>query len=75
MRKMEVDDKVKWVSAEGELEGRIFRIVRFEFRDRKLMAVCKIESERSPFLGILDAPKMPEAVDYVFELSELEVLA
>jgi len=71
---MEVGDKVKWMPDESEFEGRTFRIIRFEWRDRKLRAVCKIESERSPFLGILHAPKMPEAVDYVFELSELEVV-
>jgi len=71
---MEVDDIVKWVPDEIGFKGRTFRIVRFEFRDRKLMAVCKIESEQSPFLGLQDAPKIPEAVDFVFELNELQVL-
>ena len=71
---MEVDDIVKWVSDEIGFEGRTFRIVRFEFRDMKLMAVCKIESEQSPFLDHPHAPRIPEAVDYVFEPNELQVL-
>jgi len=71
---MEVNDIVKWTQDYIGFEGRTFRIVRFEFRDRKLVAVCKLESGRSPFLGHPYAPTIPEAVDYVFELDELQVL-
>jgi len=71
---MEVDFIVKWTQGGIEFEGRTFRIVRFEFRDRKLVAVCKLKSGESPVLRLQYAPTMPEAVDYVFELGELQVL-
>ena len=71
---MEVNDIVKWTQDDIGFGERTFRIVRFEFRDRKLVAVCKLESGQSPVLGHPSAPTIPEAVDYVFELEELEVL-
>jgi len=71
---MEVNDIVKWTQDDIGFEARTFRIVRFEFRDSKLVAVCKLESGQSPVLGHLHAPTISEAVDYVFELDESQVL-
>ena len=72
--KMEVGFIVKWTQDDIRFAGRTFRIVRFEFRDGKLVAICELESGQLPVLGHLYAPTIPEGVDYVFELDELEVL-
>lgn len=71
---MEVNYIVKWTRGEIGFDGRTFKINRFEFRDMKLVAICKLESGEQPILTHPDGPTMLEAVDYVFELNELEVL-